>query len=163
MIITDNRTLCCSITCEKRFECAMADINNKGTHCVEDYSSFGSANYTDNGCEIEHCCGKLGDYKMFEPIEKGVAALTLENIATYSNETDIDKQISDAYEKLLSTALVSSKTFEEELDEQRKVSLAEGYLEGLGIKVKTDMYGYYRHAYDILRDLGEYLSKRGKL
>lgn len=160
---TDDRTLCCSRTCEKRFECAKADINNEGIHYVEDYSSFGTGTYTDNGCEIKHWCGKQGNYKMFEPIEKGVATLTLENIATYSNETDIDKQISDAYEKVLSTALVSSKTFEEELDEQRKVFLAEGYLEGLGIKVKTDMYGYYRHAYDILRDLGEYLSKRGKL
>lgn len=94
--------------------------------------------------------------------EKDVAALTLANIATYSNKIDTDKQISDAYEQMLSIALASSKTFEEELDEQRKVALAEGYLEGLGIKVKTDMYGYYRHAYDILRDLGEYLSKRGK-
>ena len=67
--MTDYRTLCCSLTCEKRFECAKADINNEGTHCVEDYSHFGTGTFTDNGCEIEHWCGKLGDYKMFEPIE----------------------------------------------------------------------------------------------
>lgn len=54
--------------------------------------------------------------------------------------------------------LVYSKTSEEEMEEQRKVSLAESYLEGLGIKVKTD-YGYYRNTYDILMDLGEYWSK----
>ena len=58
--------------------------------------------------------------------------------------------------------LVYNKTFEEEVEEQRRVSIAEGYLEGLGIKVKTDMYGYYRNTYDILLDLGEYLSKKGK-
>lgn len=58
------------------------------------------------------------------------------------------------------TELVYNKTFEEEMEEQRKVSIAEGYLEGLGVKVKTDMYGYYRNTYDILLDLGEYLSKK---
>ena len=56
--------------------------------------------------------------------------------------------------------LVYSKTFEEEMEEKRKVAIAEGYLEGLGVKVKTDMYDYYRNTYDILLDLGEYLSKK---
>lgn len=53
---------------------------------------------------------------------------------------------------------VHIKTFEEEVDEQRQVSLAESYLRSLGIEVKTD-YGYYRNIYDILNDLGKYLSK----
>lgn len=63
---------------------------------------------------------------------------------------------------LLDCSLRYSKTPEEEFEEQRKVSLAENYLESLGIKVKTDMYGYYRHTYDILLDLGKYLSKNNK-
>lgn len=66
--VTNSRTLCCSITCEKRFECGRADINNIGTYYVEDYSRFGTGTFTDNGCEIEHWCGELGNYKMFEPI-----------------------------------------------------------------------------------------------
>ena len=67
---TDDRTLCCSNTCEKRFECGMSYMNNIGTHYVEDYSSFGTGTYTDNVCKIEHWCGKLGDYKMFKSIKK---------------------------------------------------------------------------------------------
>lgn len=63
-------TLCCSDKCERRFECARAGINNEGSHCVEDFSSFGSGIYADTGCEIEYWCGKLGDYKIFEPVEK---------------------------------------------------------------------------------------------
>lgn len=55
-------------------------------------------------------------------------------------------------------SLVYNKTFEEEMDEQRQVSLAESYLRSLGIEVKTD-YGYYRNTYDVLKDLGEYWSK----
>ena len=63
---------------------------------------------------------------------------------------------------LTATSLTYERTYEEELEEQRKVSIAEGYLEGLGVKVKTDMYGYYRNTYDILLDLGEYLDKKDK-
>ena len=59
----------------------------------------------------------------------------------------------------LDTVIASNKTPEDRYEEERKVSIAENYLEGLGIKVKTDMYGYYRDTYDILKDLGEYLSK----
>lgn len=77
--ITGDRTLCCSNTCEKRFECGMSAINNIGMHCVEDFSSFGSATYTDNGCEIEHCCGEKGDYKMFEPIDKSCSGCVYED------------------------------------------------------------------------------------
>lgn len=62
------RTLCCSTNCEKRFECGRADINNVGMHYVEDYSSFGSGQFTDKGCIIESWCGEQGNYKMFEPV-----------------------------------------------------------------------------------------------
>lgn len=65
-------TLCCSTTCKKRFECAQSTINNVGTHYVEDFSAFGSGTFTDNGCEIEHCCGSLGHYKLFKPIKNKV-------------------------------------------------------------------------------------------
>lgn len=67
---TDDRTLCCSNTCEKRCECGRSDINNIGTYYVEDFSSYGCATYTDKDCKIEHWCGKLGDYKMFKPMKK---------------------------------------------------------------------------------------------
>lgn len=63
------KTLCCSNKCKRRFECAKADINNEGTHYVEDFYSFGTGTFTDNGCEIEHWCGKFVDYKMFEPVK----------------------------------------------------------------------------------------------
>ena len=79
--VTNSKTLCCSVTCEKRFECGRADINNIGTYCVEDYSRFGTGTFTDNGCEIEHWCGEEGNYKMFEPIEKKMdITLTKEDI-----------------------------------------------------------------------------------
>ena len=61
-------TFCCSDKCEKRLWCANHSLNNEGTHCVEDYSSFGAGACTNNGCEIEYWCGKEGNYKMFEPV-----------------------------------------------------------------------------------------------
>lgn len=63
------KTLCCSNKCERRFECARADINNEGLHCVEDFSSFGAGTLTNNGYEIEYWCGKEGNYKMFDPMD----------------------------------------------------------------------------------------------
>ena len=63
-------TLCCSNKCEKRLECARADINNEGMHCVEDFYSFGTGTITENGCEVDHWCGELDNYKMFKPIEE---------------------------------------------------------------------------------------------
>lgn len=78
MTTTNDRTLCCSDTCEKRFECDRSHINHIGTYYVEDYSSFGTGTYTDNGCEIKHWCGKEGNYKMFEPIEPTVTIVTQE-------------------------------------------------------------------------------------
>lgn len=65
-------------------------------------------------------------------------------------------------DSILDNSLAYSKTPEEEFEEQRKVLLAENYLKSLGIKVRTDMYGYYRHTYDILLDLAEYLSEKNK-
>lgn len=62
------KTCCCSSHCKKYFDCQLADINNEGAHCVENWYSFGTGTFTDNGCEIEHWCGELGNYKMFEPI-----------------------------------------------------------------------------------------------
>ena len=63
-------TCCCSETCERRNECARHSVNNAGVHYIEDFSSFGSGSLSNNGCEIEYWCGKLGDYKMFESIKK---------------------------------------------------------------------------------------------
>ena len=64
------KTCCCSSHCKKYFDCQLADINNEGTNIVENYHEWGSGTYTDEGCVIEHYCGELGDYKMFEPKTK---------------------------------------------------------------------------------------------
>lgn len=69
-----------------------------------------------------------------------------------TNSSDIEKH------SFLDCSLSYNKTFEEEVEEMEKVSLAERYLENLGIKVRTN-YGYYRNVYDILLELGEYWSK----
>jgi hypothetical protein len=58
--------------------------------------------------------------------------------------------------------LVYTKSFAEEMEEKQMVLTAELWLNGMGIKVKTDMYGYYRSTWDILKDLGEYLSKNNR-
>lgn len=78
----------------------------------------------------------------------------------HSCETMLEAHTKNNTNSLLDCSLTYSITPEEEFEEQRKVSLAENYLESLGIKVRTDMYGYYRHTYDILFDLGEYLDKK---
>jgi hypothetical protein len=57
--------------------------------------------------------------------------------------------------------LAYSKTFEEEMEEERKIALAISYLEGLGVEVKSE-YGYYRNIYNVLKDLGECLDKNNK-
>ena len=59
---------CGSYECKKRFECAQHYLNVEADCSVEDYSHYGTGIFTDNGCEIEHWCGELGDYKMFQPI-----------------------------------------------------------------------------------------------
>lgn len=63
-------TCCCSSHCKKYFDCRLADINNEGINLVNDYHEWGSCSYTDEGCAIEYCCGELGNYKMFEPVER---------------------------------------------------------------------------------------------
>ena len=55
--------------------------------------------------------------------------------------------------------LVYNKTFEEEMEEQRKIELAISHLEGLGVEV-VSKYGYYRNIYNVLKDLGECLDKK---
>ena len=54
--------------------------------------------------------------------------------------------------------LVYNKTYEEEMEEKRKLELAINYLEGFGIEVVSE-YGHYRNIYNVLKDLGEYLDK----
>lgn len=68
---------------------------------------------------------------------------------------------SDQSFKLNLGDLVYSKTFEEEMEEQRKIELAIGHLEGLGVEVKSE-YGYYRNIYNVLKDLGECLDNMDK-
>ena len=55
--------------------------------------------------------------------------------------------------------LVYNKTFEEEMEEKRKIELAINHLEGLGVEVVSE-YGYYRNIYSVLKDLGECLDKK---
>lgn len=90
--------LCCSDKCEKRFECARADINNEGTHCVENWYSFGTGTMTENGCQIDHWCGKLGNYKMFEPMEVKIEDVVVRDFSTNEytfNGRNLNLDISD--------------------------------------------------------------------
>lgn len=54
--------------------------------------------------------------------------------------------------------LAYSKTFEEEMEEERKIALAISHLERLGVEVVSE-YGIYRNIYNVLKDLGECLDK----
>ena len=54
--------------------------------------------------------------------------------------------------------LVYSKTYEEEMEEKRKIKLAISHLEKLGVEV-VSKYGYYRNIYNVLKDLGECLDR----
>lgn len=55
--------------------------------------------------------------------------------------------------------LAYNKTFEEEMEEKRKIELAISHLEGLGVEVVSE-YGFYRNIYNVLKDLGECLDKK---
>ena len=68
---------------------------------------------------------------------------------------------SDRSFKLNLGDLVYNKTFEEEMEEKRKMELAINHLEVLGVKVVSE-YGYYRNIYNVLKDLGECLDKDSK-
>lgn len=61
----------------------------------------------------------------------------------------------------LFTDLSYNKTFEEEMEEKRKMDLAISHLEGLGVEVVSE-YGFYRNIYNVLKDLGECLDKANK-
>ena len=67
----------------------------------------------------------------------------------------------EKYEFKLDTSLAYNKTFEEEMEEQRKIELAISHLEGLGVEVKSE-YGFYRNIYNVLKDLGECLDKNNR-
>ena len=66
---------------------------------------------------------------------------------------------SDRSFKLNLGDLVYSKTYEEEMEEKRKMELAISHLEGLGVEVVSE-YGFYRNIYNVLKDLGECLDKK---
>lgn len=80
------KTCCCSSHCKKYFDCQLADINNEGVNYVNNYHEWGSGTYTDEGCVIEHYCGELGDYKMFEPIEKINMEVNIKFQFQYANQ-----------------------------------------------------------------------------
>lgn len=65
---------------------------------------------------------------------------------------------SDQSFKLNLGDLVYNKTFEEEMEEKRKLDLAISHLEGLGVEV-VSKYGHYRNIYNVLKDLGECLDR----
>ena len=58
-------------------------------------------------------------------------------------------------------SLEYNKTFEEEMEEQRKMNLAISHLEEFGVEV-VSKYGFYRNIYNVLKDLGECLDKKQK-
>lgn len=60
-------TTCCSMQCEKRWNCAKHCFNNVGTYSSEDYFTLGSGSISSDGCKVTHWCGELGNYKMFKP------------------------------------------------------------------------------------------------
>ena len=59
---------CCSIKCEKRYDCAKHCLNKVGTYPSEDYSTFGSGTITPDVYTVNNWCGELGNYKMFEQV-----------------------------------------------------------------------------------------------
>ena len=77
--IKNDKTLCCSNTCKKRFECNRSSINHIGAYLVEDWSSFGSGFLSNNECKVEYWCGELGNYKMFEPIKNDCSSVMNDN------------------------------------------------------------------------------------
>ena len=66
-------------------------------------------------------------------------------------DTEMDERIGIAY----------NITFEEEMEEQRKMELAISHLESFGVEVRIK-YGAYRNIYNVLKDLGECLDKKQK-
>ena len=79
------KTTCCSDKCERRFECAKHDTNNEGISVCENFYSFGTGTMTEDGCEIDHWCGELGNWRMFEPIEKTCSGCVYEDVDGSTN------------------------------------------------------------------------------
>lgn len=65
--------------------------------------------------------------------------------------------------KLDLDSLAYSKSFEEEMEEQKIVATAEAWFNARGIKVKTKQYGYYRNIWDVLKDFGKWLSENDSI
>ena len=63
-------TTCCSLQCEKKYDCAKHCFNVVGAYPSEDYSTFGSGSISNKGCKVNYWCGEFGDYKMFELVKK---------------------------------------------------------------------------------------------
>lgn len=112
-------TLCCSGVCEKRTECKKHSMNNEGIHYVEDFYYFGSGSIGVDGIKESWWCGKLGDYAMFEPIEK-----------------EPEEKIVFPFQYLEQYFLGKIKTFDEAMDytEKEVNRLIEEYVEKHNLK-----------------------------
>jgi hypothetical protein len=64
------KTVCCSIQCERQSECANHAINNEGVNYCEDFYNFGWGSISNEKYEEGWTCSALGNWAMFEPIEK---------------------------------------------------------------------------------------------
>lgn len=84
-----------------------------------------------------------------------------EEIKYSTNHTSISTNTYPDRNFKLDLELVYNKTFEEEMEERRKIELAISHLEGLGVEVVSE-YGFYRNIYNVLKDLGEYLDEKNK-
>ena len=84
-----------------------------------------------------------------------------EDFHAISDTMFIKSNVVNNTSSLLDCSLTYSKTFEEEMEEQRKMELAISHLESLGVEVRIK-YGGYRNIYNVLKDLGECLDKKQK-
>lgn len=134
--------------------CSKEMINKLGYESVEKFVN-------DYSKKFNNCCVSYADGVYFNcdfDTQLGVPNIGFDETKVNADTPNI---VTDTV-SLSDNSLTYSKTHEEEFEEQRMASLAENYLTSLGIKVRTDMYGYYRDTYDILLDLGKYLSKNNK-
>ena len=88
------KPVCCSDKCEKQVYCINHAINNEGVNVCEDFYSFGSGTMTENGCEIDHWCGELGNWEMFEPIEP--TTITVVQELYLGSDEEIQKHIDES-------------------------------------------------------------------
>lgn len=87
-------TVCCSNECERRFECAKADINNEGINYCEDFYNFGSGSISSEGCTERWWCSEKGNWGMFEQVEHKWNNLT-EIAPPVSKEVEIKVLVDD--------------------------------------------------------------------